>query len=162
MNVWDYNGVKAFHIKATSSQEPRFLQQKVKNVCLEELGHPETVQSHTNTGTDQIFGESCAEGVQHVRALRSSIKQVIDGDGTARCHHAQHWGSWISMKEMMEVIFLFSWHSRQMVKPEVNNQQKWNTPMSWESLHYPLFCSWYQCSTIFGIFYTFSKIIQVF
>lgn len=59
-------------------------------MCLEELGHPETVQPHTNTGTDQILGESGAEGVQRVRALRSPIKQVTDGDGTARRHHTQH------------------------------------------------------------------------
>lgn len=49
-----------------------------------------TVQTHTQTGTDQLLGERRAERVQFVRVLRGALEQLVDGDGSAHRHHTQH------------------------------------------------------------------------
>lgn len=64
--------------------------------------HPHT---HTLRGTDQDLAECCAEGVQCVRALRGSVEQVTDGDGTARCHWIQHCITWKYERDYREYYF---------------------------------------------------------
>lgn len=59
----------------------------------------DSAPTHAKTGTDQLLGERCAEGVQFVRALRGSVEQVTDGDGAARRHHIQRCGAQKSNRE---------------------------------------------------------------
>lgn len=78
-------------------------------MCTGRLSHLQTVQTHTHrkTGTDQLLGEFCAEGVQYVGALRGSVEQVADGDGTARRRHIQHCGAWEDDRDDTELGFFF-------------------------------------------------------
>lgn len=65
----------------------------------------ESAHTHTHTGTDQVVGESRAEGVQFVRALGGSVEQVADGNGTARRHHIQHYGAQKHDRDDTEFVF---------------------------------------------------------
>lgn len=62
--------------------------------------------THTHTGTDQVLGERCAEGVHYVRVLGGSVEQVADGDGAARCHRVQHCGGWRYDRHHQSFVFM--------------------------------------------------------